>query len=794
MLVIAAALLPAVGLAQSADSDQALKNRATAQELPTVVVIGNSPLPGLGLPLQMVPGNVQSANSQEMRRQQSLDITDYLNNNFSGVNVNQSQDNPLQNDLNYHGFTASPLLGTPQGLSVYVDSVRVNESFGDTVNWDLIPQFAVSTITLIPGSNPLFGLNTLGGALSLQTKSGHDNPGTAVEGTVGSFGRTSLEASTGGSRGPFDWFLGGYLFDENGWRDLSPSHARQLFAKLGWQTEISDLDFSYTFTDNSLVGNGVTPQSMLDYRYESIYTAPDRTHNHLNFANLVGTQFLAENWLLSGNIYYRSLATNGLNGDVNDDNYLSEDYPGPAIDCSAAPGTLTDNAYCSNGINRSGQVTQKTAGLGLQITNTADLLDHRNQLIMGAEYSHASNSYAQRFQYGMLDASRNVVATDSASNPNGVVTSVGGRNDIWGAYATDTWSPTEIVHVTLSARYNHNHETLNGYSVNTDLGDFDNGFNEASPLSGDHVYNRLNPALGFTFTPAKSLTAYANYSESSRAPTVIELGCSDPETPCGLPNSFASDPNLQQVVSKSFDVGARGNWKDQLVAWSVDFFHIVNSNDIQFIATSASAGYFNNVGDTRRQGVDVALGGKRGGLSWHLAYSFVDATFQSAFQMGGESNSSANEDGIIQVSPGAHIPLIPRQTGRAVLDYQVNSAWDIGASVLVSSSVYLRGNENNANQAFAVNGQGSEILGTGAVGGYAVANLFSTVHVSRRLDVFVRVNNIFNRKYSTAGFLSSNAFEPNGAFRPDPGTWTNENSIAPAAPLSAWLGIRLSWD
>ena len=444
-VVLIATALPAFALAQAVDPEQQPRNRAAAQELPTVVVIGNAPLPGIGLPPEMVPGNVQSANSEDMRRQQSLDIPDYLNNNFSGIVASQSQGNPLQNDVNYHGFTASPLLGTPQGLSVYVDGVRVNESFGDTVNWDLVPQVAISTVVLMPGSNPLFGLNTLGGALALQTKSGHDYPGTEIEGTAGSFGRTSFEASTGGSSGPLDWFLGASLFDENGWRDLSPSHARQVFGKIGWQTDITDLDLSYTLTDDALIGNGVTPQSMLDYRYASIYTAPDRTHNHLNFVNLVGTQFLTDYWLLSGNVYYRALTTGSRNGDVNDGNYLSADYPGPDIDCSASPGTVAASAYCSNGINRSGQIAQKTSGLGLQVTNTADLVRRRNQFMVGAEYSHSSNSYEQRFQYGVLDASRTVIATESASNPNEVVNSVMGRNDIWGAYATDTWSPAEVL-------------------------------------------------------------------------------------------------------------------------------------------------------------------------------------------------------------------------------------------------------------------------------------------------------------------------------------------------------------
>jgi outer membrane cobalamin receptor len=198
-------------------------NPAAAQELQQITVIGNTPLPGLGLPLNQIPANVQTANSADMLRQQSLDMADYLSNNFSGINISASADNALQMDVYYHGFTASPLLGTPQGLSVYVDGVRVNESFGDTVNWDLIPESAIANVTLMSGSNPVFGLNTLGGALSVRTKSGHENPGTELQVYGGSFGRRALEFETGGEKGNFDYFFTGNYFDETGWRDLSPS-------------------------------------------------------------------------------------------------------------------------------------------------------------------------------------------------------------------------------------------------------------------------------------------------------------------------------------------------------------------------------------------------------------------------------------------------------------------------------------------------------------------------------------------------------------------------------------------
>jgi outer membrane receptor protein involved in Fe transport len=777
--------------ASAADaSGEAPSNPATAQELPQITVIGNTPLGGLGLPLNQIPSNVQTADSKDMQRQQTLDLADYLNNNFTGVNVSESADNPFQLDINYHGFTASPLLGTPEGLSVYIDGVRVNESFGDTVNWDLIPQSAISTVTLMSGSNPVFGLNTLGGALSVRTKSGHDNPGTEFEAYGGSFGRRSFEGETGGELGDFDYFFAGNYFDETGWRDNSPTKVYQGFGKVGWQNDKTDIDLSYTYADTTLWGNGAVPESMLDYRREASYT-PDLTANLLSFVNLTATQFLTDKLLLSGNVYYRHLTTSAINGNVND-SYLS-DYTGPPFDCvepSASLGALT---YCSPGQDATSNLLQRTKGIGVQLTDSQDLFGWTNQAVVGADYNDSDDTFSQAYQYGQLTPDRLLIYEASPFNDETVI-SLAGSNKIYGAYLTDTLSPSKLLHFTASVRYNRNTETLNGYSIDTDIGDFGAGFNQPSVLTGDHTFGRVNPAFGFTVTPTDALTIYADYNEASRAPTVIELGCANPVAPCGLPNDFASDPDLRQVVARTVEVGVRGNRPDQRLVWSADVFHTVNSNDIQFVATAANAGYFDNVGNTRRQGLDLSLGGKEGGLNWHVTYSFVDATFQSNFEVSAESNSTADADGNISVRPGDRIPLIPKNTGRLVLDYDLTQGWNIGGNLIAVSGSYLHGNENNANQAGGTNGEGAYVSGSGWISGYTVVNLQSTYHVTKRAEIFARLINLFDKRYATAGFLTSSSFNPNGSFIPNPNNWPNENAISPAAPRAIWVGMRVKWE
>jgi outer membrane receptor protein involved in Fe transport len=765
-------------------------NPATAQELPQVTVIGNTPLGGLGLPLNQIPSNVQTADSEEMQRQQTLDLADYLNNNFSGVNASESADNPFQLDINYHGFTASPLLGTPEGLSVYVDGVRVNESFGDTVNWDLIPQSAISTVTLMSGSNPVFGLNTLGGALSVKTKSGHDNPGTEFEAYGGSFGRRSFEGETGGELGNFDYFFAGNYFDETGWRENSPSKVYQGFGKVGWQNDKTDIDLSYTYADTTLWGNGAAPVSMLDYQRDASYT-PDLTANLLSFVNLTGTQFLTDKLLLSGNAYYRHLTTSAINGNVND-SYLS-DYTGPPLDCAGPASSLAALTYCSPGQNATSNLLQRTKGFGIQLTDSQNLLGWANQAVLGADYNDSDDTFAQAYQYGQLTPDRTLIYETSPFNDETVI-SLTGSNKIYGVYLTDTLSPSKLLHFTASVRYNRNTETLYGYSIDTDIGDFGSGFNQPSVLTGDHTFSRVNPAIGFTVTPTDALTFYANYNEASRAPTVIELGCANPAAPCGLPNDFASDPDLRQVVARTVELGLRGNLPDQRLVWSADVFHTINSNDIQFVATATNAGYFDNVGNTRRQGFDVSLGGKEGGFNWHVTYSFVDATFQSNFEVSAESNSTADADGNISVRPGDRIPLIPKNTGRLVLDYDLTEKWNIGGNLIAASGSYLHGNENNANQAGGTNGEGAYVSGSGWIPGYTVVNLQGTYHITKHAEIFARLINLFDKQYATAGFLTSSSFNPNGSFIPNPNNWPNENAISPAAPRAIWAGVRVQWE
>jgi len=184
--------------ADSAAPSSTTSNPAAIQELPAGMMIGTSPLPALGIPLNQMPANLQTAGRNEIGHQHALDLVDFMNQNLNGVNINETQDNSFQADVNFSEFTASLLLGTPEELSVYMDIVRLNESFGDVINGDLILESTIANLSLMPGSYPNFCLNTLGGALTIQTKSGKQFHGTSIDASGDSFGSRALGFETVG--------------------------------------------------------------------------------------------------------------------------------------------------------------------------------------------------------------------------------------------------------------------------------------------------------------------------------------------------------------------------------------------------------------------------------------------------------------------------------------------------------------------------------------------------------------------------------------------------------------------
>ncbi len=828
----AAGLFVALQMSAPAFAQQPQAAPPTYEE--QVDVVAATPLPGFELPIDQVPAPVQTATSADIDASGALDPSDFLERRVTGVHINEMQGNPFQADVSYRGYTASPLLGTPQGLSVYMDGVRMNQPFGDVVSWDLIPRLAIASSTMMPGSNPLFGLNTLGGALVLHTKDGLANGGTRVRGLYGSHVRRSVELEHGGARadGRLNWYLAGNLFGDNGWRDDSPSDVRQLFAKVGWQRSRTGIVLSAAQASNDLTGNGLQEQRLLDRDYRSVYTKPDTTTTRSTWLNSTLRHAHSARLTVSGNVYYRYIHSRTTNGDVNEGALDQSVYQPGAAERAAlasagytgvpASGATAGNTpfprwrcianvllqdepgeTCNGLLNQTG-TTQHTAGLSAQGIWRIARGQAAHQLTIGTAYDESRIGFTQSTELGYLNPDRSVTGTGAFADgvtggtvdgdPFDTRVDLHGTQHTWSLFAADTITLPRTVHLSLSARANRTR------LANRDFIEPGGG---PTSLDGTHTFSRLNPSVGLTLNPRPSLNVYAGYNEGSRAATSVELGCANPDQPCKLPNAMAGDPPLAQVVTRTVEAGVRGTLGARS-QWNAGLFRAGNSHDILFVAaTDTGFGYFRNFGRTRRQGLEFGARTQVDRLTLGAGYSFLDATFQSPEVVNGSSNSS-NEaaesgarglDGTIAIAPGNRIPLIPRHTLKAWAGLKATRALSLELGLFGASGSLARGNENGAHTP-----DGTYYLGPGASSGYVVVDLDADYRLSASVQLFVQVNNLLDRRYDTAAQLGPSAFSPAGAFvaRPLPtvnGAFPLQHStfVAPGAPRSGYAGLRVTF-
>lgn len=748
------------------------------------ILVTASPLGGEG---------TKAADSKTLETSGAVSVADQLARMAPGVSINEMQGNPLQSDINYRGFTASPLLGTPQGLSVYLDGVRVNQPFGEVVNWDLIPTSAIARIDLVAGSAPQFGRNSLGGALVVRTKDGKGDSGIGLEASYGSFNRLTANAQWGGHAvNGLDWFVTADHFREHGWRDFSSSRATRAFGKLGWSDAQSQVSLSGMYADTDLNGNGLQEMQLLAADRSSIYTAPDNTRIRAWLVNLKGSHALSDAVSFNGNVFLRRTRTATYNGDVNDE-ALGQSlyqpnadertaltvagYTGFPLSGESQAGTpfpkwrcianvlLNDepNEKCSGLVNRS-LTTQSEWGFGGELVVREPIGGIEQSLALGLSYVNARADFAQTSQFGYLLPDRTVFAVDGpgafADGTQNSESAFDARVDLHsrtaslGLYALESAQLAQTLRLDLGGRYDrtsiHNRDRITP------------GGGTGS-LDSDPVYDQLNPSASLTWQPTKAAELTLSWSQASRAPSAIELGCSDPASPCRLPNALAGDPPLRQVVARTIE--ARASMRGQTWSLGGSLFRTDASDDILFVTDDPSGfGYFRNFGKTRRQGFEVKGSATFGRLSLSASYTYLDATYRSSEVVGGSANSTNDAvapgfEGSIAITPGDRIPLIPHHLFKAAAQWTLVPQVSVNLDMIAASGVYARGNENNLHQP-----DGVYFLGSGKTGGYALFNLGVEVRPGSAITLFATVRNLFDKQYATAAQLGPTAFDASGNF------------------------------
>lgn len=747
------------------------------RNLPVVMIYPTTPVSDSGIDPEKVPASVNIVDANQIKQTGSLNVSDALQKYVPGVLVNEVAGNPFQPNVEFRGFVASPVAGTPQGLAVYQNGVRVNEAFGDTVNWDLIPTAAIKSVTVVT-NNPAFGLNALGGAVNVQMKDGFNYHGAEIDTMGGSFGRVQSSAQWGKQVDNFAVYGALEGLHDDGFRNFSASNVRRFYGDVGYRNDTSEFHVNMGAADNNFGATATAPVELLQQYWGATYTSPQITENRVGYVNLTGKVEATPTWTLEGSAHVRVF-----------DQKMLDANPTGTQPCTANPMQLCfgDGSTPANGLNGAqlanpfdpGAVLGEndrttthstTTGLSLQATNTDRLFGHNNHFVVGASFDYSVTNFTASAELGTIGPGFVVGGSGIFLGQSGDPVSIGPvdlrtTSQYSGLYALDTFDVTNAFSITGGGRFN-----VANISLQDQIG---------TSLNGNDTYTRFNPIIGGTYKITSELTAYAGYSEANRAPTPLELGCADPAHPCLIAAFLVSDPPLKQVVSRTVEAGLRGARDLDIgkLGWKLGVFRAENSDDILAIPSPVlqGFGYFQNVGSTRRQGLEAEVSLKSTALQLYASYALVDARFLDALQVG--SNSPfADANGNVQVLPGNRIPAIPRNRVKAGIDYSVTDAFKVGGDTLFVSSQYLVGDESNQAQRLP---------------SYAVFNLHASYQIDKTFQIYARADNVLDNRYATYGTFFNTGAVPNFANGGAP--FTDPRSFSPARPRAFYTGLKATF-
>jgi iron complex outermembrane receptor protein len=411
-----------------------------------------------------------------------------------------------------------------------------------------------------------------------------------------------------------------------------------------------------------------------------------------------------------------------------------------------------------------------TTGATLQATNTDQLFGHNNQFMIGTSFDSGVTRFGASAELGTIGSNYVVNGSGIFLGRSGEPISIGpvslrATNRYTGIYALDTFDVTDRFSVSGGGRFNY--ASINLYDqIGTDL-------------NGSHTFSRFNPMVGGTYKITPEWTAYAGYSEANRAPTPLELACADPARPCIVAAFLIADPPLRQVVSRTVEAGFRGSKELNIgtLGWKIGGFRATNADDILAIPSPEvqGFGYFQNVGRTRRQGIEAQVNLTSKTLQLYASYTLVDARFLDPLTLNSRS-PFADDDGNIQVMPGNRIPSVPRNRVKLGVDYAVTDAFKVGGDALFVASQFFAGDESNQ---------------AARLPGYSVFNVHASYQINKTYQLYGRIDNILDNRYSTFGTFFERDDIPN--FTNGGAEFTDARTVSPARPRAFYAGLKATF-
>lgn len=749
--------------------------------LDPVIVVGASPVEGSDIDRERVPSATQVLDAQDVDRTGIPGLTGAILANVPSATVNDVEGNPFQPDILFRGFTASPVAGTPQGLAVYVNGARFNDAFGDTVNWDLIPPTAIKSV-VIESSNPVYGLNALGGSVDVRLKDGFDAPANSVTAYGGSYGRGTSIVELTRAMGPLAAYATGEVTHDDGFRRTSASDLYRGYADLGWRDRTAELHLDLSAANDTMGNPGATPVQALASDLASIFTAPNSVVNNYLAMHLHGTDRLDGATSVQGSAYFqnfRQYVPNGITeevGSCNNGSGLLCNSDGTVVTTTGGQSVsdfLHGGLYSGLSVQ---QLQSHVHGLALQLTDERPLGSatpenpRTNHLIAGASLDGSDSTFSGSQTIGGFNPytrefiGPGIVQDQPSEGVNPV--RVKSTTRFLGLFFSEVLPLASDVDLTLNGRFNDAQINLED-----ELG---------GPVNGQHTYSRFNPGAGLAVRLAPEVQLYGDYAQTNRVPTPQELSCASPAYPCSLLNFFVGDPNLNQIVARTVELGARGRSGSTVegqIGWSLNFYHTGNSNDIIYESTvnNPNLAFYTNAGRTRRQGWEASLRYEHRSLRIKAGLAYTDATFRTPLDLNSGSNPAADANGQIQVAPGDRIPGIAKLRGNLLVDWSVTERWTVGAEAVAQGNAYRFGDEANL---------------TPPVGGYLVTDVNAAYAPADHWMVFAVVDNVLNRRYDTYGTFGPVADVP---WPTVPGGVTDPRTASPGMPRAAYAGVRFTF-
>jgi iron complex outermembrane receptor protein len=750
--------------------------RAEEIQLPTFDVVATTPLNGGEINVSQSPFAVWQTNAQDIQTFNDTTLPDTLGRSAPGVTVGNVSGNEFEPDLFYRGFDASSVTGTPQGLAVYQNGTRINEVFGDVVNWDLIPANAIDKTTIV-AANPIFGLNALGGAVTVTMKNGFTWQGAEADFTGGSAARAEEQIQYGKQVGNWSVYMAATQINDGGWRVAEASQLTNFYGDVGYKANGFESHLQLTAGNTQFGVAAFTPIQQLQTNFGSAYTIPQTTYNQMAMLQWTGSYAYSPTLSFQGGAYFRQFNQQHVDGNG------TQVTPCPPFSClNGSPvhdtlgGIIPDisqNGALDLGEDDDNQTQSRSVGVSGQAVDTAKIWGRDNTLTVGTSLDYGWTHYIGSSQLGTITFADNAFPVtpspfiidepDSFLNP----IDVRANNTYVGVYALDTFNATDRLTLTGGARFNY-------AAINLE------GTNDAL-LSGYSDYFHLNPTVGLTYKITPDINFYGGYAMTNRTPTPFELGCASPTTPCIVNTFLSADPPLKQVVGNSFELGFRG--QNLLAAlglgpqwgklnWSAGLFRTTSTNDIlPLTSTFNGFGFFANVGTTLRQGAELSAQWTGDRWSAYANYTYIDAIYLTTFEEPSPNNPLQDANGNILITNGTLIAGIPKNTVKVGVDYAVTPNWKVGADMVAASGQVLTGNENNA---------------VPQAPGYAVFGVHTSYQVAKQVQVFGYVQNIFDQRYYTAGALG-----PTGEFMTGPSI-TNPQAFGPGRPVAIFGGVRIT--